>query len=196
MNDPIVATPFTPSPDEDEREEIALLLFDNPAAKTECRPIDEEDFGSSILIEQGDQLKRAMRLLHGVGLAAPQVGLFKRLFVWQEDDGKATAIANPVLFFPALVEYRNDYEACLSVPGTKARVERAASVTLEGRELTGEPVSFRLRAMQARIVQHEVDHLDGTFFLDRAGPVARTLARAQIDKIKRRGLWRPLRVFV
>jgi len=182
-----------PPPRAPEGDEMTLLLYDDLAAKDPCLEIAEEDFGSPILIEQGDQLKRAMRLLRGVGLAAPQVGLFKRLFAWEQDDSIATVIANPVLTFPPPIEHSNDYEACLSIPGTRARVPRPTNVVLHGRELTGETVSIKLRSMQARIVQHEVDHLNGVFFLDRAGPAARYLAFERISKIKRRGLWRPTR---
>ena len=113
----------------------------------------------------------------GIGLAAPQVGISLRLLVM--DDGRRGVRA---LVNPAIVERQGTVKAeegCLSLPGIFAEVERSESVRVEALDGEGEPVTFEARGLQARVVQHELDHLDGVLFIDRLPPVTR-------DRIKRR----------
>jgi len=123
----------------------------------------------------------------GVGLAAPQVGISLRLFVM--DDGKrgVRALVNPVI-----VERRGSAvaeEGCLSIPGIYADVERSEWVRVEATDDAAQPVTLELRGFLARVIQHEIDHLDGVLFIDRLPPVARDRIKR---KIQREGL-RPSR---
>ncbi len=118
--------------------------------------------------------KRMIRTMHdapGVGLAAPQVGVLQRLLVYDVDDDPQ------VLVNPVLDEYSDETEeseeGCLSVPGVTMPVERAVSVRVRGFDASGEPVDFRADGFEARVIQHENDHLDGVLIVDRTSRSAR-----------------------
>jgi len=118
--------------------------------------------------------KRMIRTMHdapGVGLAAPQVGVLQRLLVYDVPQ---------VLVNPVLDEYSEEIEesdeGCLSVPGVTMPVERAVSVRVRGFDATGEPVEFRAEGFEARVIQHETDHLNGVLIVDRTSRSARAAA--------------------
>jgi peptide deformylase len=105
----------------------------------------------------------------GVGLAAPQVGVQKRLFVYDlHDDEGAKVVINPVLT-GGEGEWVYD-EGCLSVPGLFWPIIRPKTVHLTGVDLDGKPISIEADELEARVFQHEVDHLDGTLLIERLGP--------------------------
>ena len=114
----------------------------------------------------------------GIGLAAPQVGIPLRLMVVGDDRGREPrALINPVI-----VDRGGEVtaeEGCLSIPGIFAEVTRSEWVDVETTDIEGRPVKIRGRGLLARVLQHEIDHLDGILFIDRLDPVAR-------DRIKRR----------
>ncbi|MBI3635085.1 MAG: peptide deformylase [Candidatus Rokubacteria bacterium] len=114
----------------------------------------------------------------GIGLAAPQVGVAQRLMVVGHDDKQGPqALVNP-----EITERGGEVtaeEGCLSIPGIFALVTRSEWVRLEATDLDGQPVALSARGLFARVLQHEVDHLDGVLFIDRLDPVTR-------DRIKRR----------
>ena len=121
--------------------------------------------------------KRMIRTMHdapGVGLAAPQVGVLQRLLVYDVDDDPQ------VLVNPVLDEYSDETEesdeGCLSVPGVTMPVERSVSVRVRGFDASGEPVDFRAEGFEARVIQHENDHLDGVLIVDRTSRSARAAA--------------------
>ena len=117
----------------------------------------------------------------GIGLAAPQVGVSLRLVVMADDASReARALVNPVI-----VERdgeRTAEEGCLSIPGVFAPVSRAARVRLEARDLDGALVSLEGRDLLARVLQHEVDHLDGVLFIDHLDPMTRDRIKRKIKK--------------
>jgi peptide deformylase len=116
----------------------------------------------------------------GIGLAAPQIGVSLRIFVM--DDGKrgARAIVNPVVTDRGGVV--KEEEGCLSLPGIFAEVERCKSLRIEGLDGEGQPISFEAQGLQAKIIQHELDHLDGVLFIDRLPPVTRDRIKKKIQK--------------
>lgn len=106
-----------------------------------------------------------MRALNGVGLAAPQVGLAKRLFVLQEPEGPEMCLVNPEIID---MEGREEgEEGCLSMPGIYAMVPRATRIRVRAQDLKGEPIELEAEHFLARIIQHEADHLDGILFPER-----------------------------
>jgi peptide deformylase len=114
----------------------------------------------------------------GVGLAANQVGVLRRMFVFQptvEDEPRA--MVNPEIVERS-EETVPDDEGCLSMQGVLVPVERNLRVTIEARDLDGEEVRLELEGMGARVVQHELDHLDGTLIIDRTTPDGRREALA------------------
>ena len=116
----------------------------------------------------------------GIGLAAPQIGVSLRIFVM--DDGKrgARAIVNPVVTERGGIV--KEEEGCLSLPGIFAEVERNKSLHIEGLDGEGQPISFEAQGLQAKIIQHELDHLDGVLFIDRLPPVTRDRIKKKIQK--------------
>jgi peptide deformylase len=117
----------------------------------------------------------------GIGLAAPQVGIPLRLIVIvDEATREPRALVNPVLTEQGGQVVAE--EGCLSIPGVFAPVARAAWVTVEARNLDDEPVTVKGRGLLARVLQHEIDHLDGILFIDRLDPVTRDRIKRKIRK--------------
>ena len=114
----------------------------------------------------------------GVGLAATQVGILRRLFVFHDED-EDRVVVNPVLTVRG-DETEVDEEGCLSLGPIRMPVERAVEVTLDGFDATGAPVHLELEGISARVVQHELDHLDGKMIIDRTDPESRREAMAQL----------------
>jgi peptide deformylase len=114
----------------------------------------------------------------GVGLAANQVGVLQRMFVFQPSaEEEPRAMVNPEIVERS-DEIEVDDEGCLSMQGVLVPVERNLRVTIEARDLDGEDVRLELEGMSARVVQHELDHLDGTLIIDRTTPDGRREALA------------------
>jgi peptide deformylase len=102
----------------------------------------------------------------GVGLAATQVGVLRRLFVYEPGDEGPRALVNPVVAERS-DETVSDEEGCLSLQGVRVPVDRATRIVLEGKDENGADVRVELDEYAARVVQHELDHLDGVLILDR-----------------------------
>jgi peptide deformylase len=117
----------------------------------------------------------------GIGLAAPQVGISLRLIVIADEEGRGVqAVLNP-----AIVERGGETtgeEGCLSIPGVFAPVVRSAWVKVEARDVNGQPLAINARGLRARVLQHEIDHLDGVLFIDRVDPVTRDRIKRKIKK--------------
>jgi peptide deformylase len=127
-------------------------------------------------------VERMTTLMHeaqGVGLAATQVGVLRRLFVFEPDEDGPRVIVNPVI-----VEQGNDTEpddeGCLSLQGVRMPVDRATKVVLEGKDENGADVRFELEGYGARVAQHEFDHLDGVLIIDRTDDEHRKEALATL----------------
>ena len=126
-------------------------------------------------------LRRMRQLMHdanGVGLAATQVGILQRVFVFQQDE-EPRAIVNPVITERS-EELEADDEGCLSLQRVLVPVERNVSLTLEGKDESGEDLRLELEGLPARVVQHELDHLDGTLIIERTTDEARRQALATL----------------
>ncbi|MHB0989496.1 MAG: peptide deformylase [Bellilinea sp.] len=125
-----------------------------------------------------DDMVETMREAPGVGLAAPQVGLLDRLVVveYEEDDEKEDSpkklyvVVNPEIII-ASEETEMGIEGCLSIPGLVGEVERSLEVVVRGQNRRGQPVKIKANGWLARIFQHEIDHLDGILYTDRATKV-------------------------
>jgi peptide deformylase len=126
-------------------------------------------------------VERMTRLMHeanGVGLAATQVGVVRRLFVFTEE-GEDRVLVNPVIT-KSSKETEVDDEGCLSLREVLVPVERAQKVTIEGVDAKGEPVKLELEPPASRVVQHELDHLDGILIIDRTDDASRRTALARL----------------
>lgn len=151
-----------------------VVTLPEPVLRRKARKVS--DFGPELqtLI---DDMVDTMRAEPGVGLAANQVGVLQRVVVveWgnEEDETvppKLYAVVNP--YFTRMSEEMVDgVEGCLSIPGFGGNVERHAAVTVKGLNRHGKPLTIKASGWLARIFQHEVDHLEGTLFVDRAEKV-------------------------
>jgi peptide deformylase len=153
------------------RKEIALSQirqYGDPALRMRA---DEVEAFDDELRAVTDRMTALMHDAEGVGLAATQVGILRRFFVCTLD-GEDRVMVNPVVT-PLGQDVDLDTEGCLSLGSVRVPVERATKVRLEARDVTGEPVALELEDHQARVVQHELDHLDGTLMLDRTDPESR-----------------------
>ena len=151
------------------RRRVALAQirqFPDPALRMTANEVTEFDRDLAALAER---MKGLMDDANGVGLAANQVGILRRVFVFllsREDDERPIVAVNPRVT-PAPGEPAADDEGCLSLQGVLVPVERPAAVVLEAQDLEGKPFRLELDALGARVVQHELDHLDGVPILDR-----------------------------
>jgi len=118
------------------------------------------------LVQLVERMQILMHDAQGVGLAATQLGMLRRVFVFEPDETGAKAVVNPRLIDPS-EEKETDEEGCLSLREVRVPVERSLRVTLEGKDPAGEDVRYELEGLDARVVQHEVDHLDGVLIIDR-----------------------------
>jgi peptide deformylase len=123
------------------------------------------------------RMKQLMHDARGVGLAATQVGILQRVFVFQKGEDDVVAVVNPTLSDLGDETVIED-EGCLSIQGVTMPVERHLRVSLEGKDEEGNDLRFELEGHPARVAQHELDHLDGTLILDRTTDEARKEALA------------------
>lgn len=136
-------------------------MFGDPILRQRAREVGEITDLHRKLIEN---MIETMREAPGVGLAAPQVGVLERIFVYALDD-TVGAIINPELMVRSK-ETETDIEGCLSLPGLQYPVERPVSVTIRGVDESGETVEIDADGLLAVVFQHELDHLDGVLFID------------------------------
>lgn len=150
---------------------LEIRTFGDPVLKSTAAPVDTFDESLARLAE--DMLE-TMRAHEGVGLAANQVGRLKRILVAALED-EEIVIVNPTIEDEA-DELEKDSEGCLSIPEIQVEVERPVSVAVSGQDLNGEPVRLEASGLLARIVQHEMDHLNGVLILDRTDRESRKAA--------------------
>jgi peptide deformylase len=164
------------------RRRVALAqIRQYPDAVLRMRAREVERFDDDLL-RLADRMARLMHDARGVGLAATQVGVLQRLFVFQPAEAdEVTAIVNPEIT-ARTEETEVADEGCLSLQGVLVPVERAIAVTVEGRDLKGEPLRLELEEMDARVVQHELDHLDGVLMLERTSDESRREALATLRR--------------
>src|SRR5437667_3586811 len=142
---------------------LPIRIFGDPVLKQRTPDVETVDESIRRLVED---MIETMYAAPGVGLAAPQVGVQKRLFVYDLHDGLgARTILNPVIT-EAAGEWVFE-EGCLSVPGLSFPITRPKTVHLTGRDLDGNEVSVEADELEARVYQHELDHLDGTLLIQR-----------------------------
>ena len=159
-------------PEREARRRLALAQirqYPDVALRMKARPVEEFDDDLRSLVAR---MERLMTEASGIGLAATQVGIIRRLFVFQPGEDEVAAIVNPE------VAERSDEtsvadEGCLSIQGVLVPVERSTEITLVGRNEEGEEVRHELDDIYARAAQHELDHLDGVLIIDRTTPEAR-----------------------
>ncbi len=164
-----------------EREARRLLAlsrirqYGDSVLRMKAREVESFDADLERLAERMTEL---MHEANGVGLAATQVGVLRRLFVFS-DEGEDRVLVNPTITKSSR-DTELDDEGCLSLRDVLVSVERAKSVTIEGLDTKGEPVKLELGLPTSRVAQHELDHLDGVLIIDRTDDESRRAALAKL----------------
>nr|WP_155354110.1 peptide deformylase [Acrocarpospora macrocephala] len=162
-----------------------ITIVGNPVLHTPCRPVERYDEELAALVED---MFASMYEAEGVGLAANQIGVDLRVFVYDCPDGDGVSqkgvVVNPTLV-PLGPGERNldpDDEGCLSIPGPRAVVGRPDRATAQGFDVTGAPVTVHGTGVLARCLQHETDHLDGMLYIDRLSKAARKAVLREFEE--------------
>ena len=140
-----------------------ILTDKEPSLHKVCRPVEKFDGKLHKLL---DDMVETMLDAHGVGLAAPQVGILRRIVVIEVEPGEVYELINPKII--AYSGEQDGQEGCLSVPGQWGMVKRPMNVTVRALNRKGETVEITGHELLARCFCHELDHLDGTLYVDKA----------------------------
>jgi peptide deformylase len=172
-------------PETRARRDAALRLvrkFGDPVLRAKALPVERFD---EDLAGEAESMGRLMHDALGVGLAATQLGILHRVLVYQAyADDPVTVLVNPE------IEWRSEerelaIEGCLSLPGVHVEVERHAAVRVRAHDVSGEQLEVDAEGLEARVIQHEIDHLDGILVLDRISREARKEAMRAMREAQR-----------
>ncbi|MCY3928675.1 MAG: peptide deformylase [Acidobacteria bacterium] len=162
---------------------LPIRLYPDPVLRVQCAPV--EDFGSDLRRLAADMIE-TMHEAPGVGLAAPQVGVALRVAVVDAtagmDPDAVRVLVNPRVVDSAGVD--TDTEGCLSIPDFTEKVTRPATVRVAAVDLEGVPFELNAEELEARVIQHELDHLDGVLFVDRLRGLRRQRARSFLRRLR------------
>jgi peptide deformylase len=171
-----------------ETEPLKICKYGDEVLKVKAAEIRDI---TGRIVELAAAMTRTMHQAPGIGLAAPQVGESVQLITVDLSVGE-----NPdellIVINPRIVEaegYEISEEGCLSVPGYSLPIKRSARISLRGTLLDGRDLNAEFEGLQARVLQHELDHLDGVLFIDRLSSLKRTLVRKEINQKRKSGQW-------
>jgi peptide deformylase len=172
---------------------MKVVKYGEPVLEKRAVPVEESEFGGAELKQFVADMFETMYASKGVGLAAPQVGVLKRLAVIdvsspEDQEGpERIVIINPEIVLREGSQTGD--EGCLSIPGFREEVTRAERVVVRARDEQGEPIEIDAAGLKSRALQHEIDHLDGVLFINRISPLKRDLIRRKIKKLAKAGEW-------
>lgn len=155
-----------------------IRQFGDPVLKEESHPVEVDDELRKLV----DRMIKIMHAADGVGLAAPQIGVLRKVIVFQLN-GEEHVLINPRITWRS-EETITDAEGCLSLASLAVAVERAKAVKVEGEDLEGNKKIFELEGLNARILQHEVDHLEGMMIVNRTSREERKDLMARLRQMK------------
>lgn len=169
---------------------LPIVNYPDPVLLTVGKPVEDNEFNGD-LASLVENMFETMEKAGGVGLAAPQVGVSKRLFVMDTpcEDGERERY---VLINPEILHIEGEQvgeEGCLSFPGLFQVVKREMRVIARARNVKGEEFELDVANLAARCILHETDHCDGIVFLDRMTPLKRNLAKQKIKTLQKTGKW-------
>lgn len=168
-----------------------IVKYGDPVLEQKAAPIPDSDFGTPALKQLVADMFDTMYAAKGVGLAAPQIGISKRLTVIDPSAGDNPA-ERVVLINPEIVATEgslHEEEGCLSIPGFREPVKRAAKTRVRAFDENSIPFELEGEELLSRAIQHEFDHLEGVLFIHRLSPLKRDLIRRKIRKLQKAGEW-------
>lgn len=157
-----------------------IRLYGDPVLKRKCKEVEELNSGVKETI---DAMCKVMYQNKGIGLAAPQIGISKRIIIADIGEGLLTFI-NPKIIWRQQKDIMS--EGCLSLPGVSLDIKRSKELALEGLDNKGERIQYGALGLLARVLQHEIDHLDGILIIDRIPEKRLKPIKKELDKIKRK----------
>jgi peptide deformylase len=162
-----------------------IRILGDPVLRQKCEPVTHVDGETEDLVAK---MVATVDAHNGLGLAAPQIGVPKRVIVVVSVDGEGSRHHHPLLN-PEIISACGEEtceEGCLSIPGIYANVKRAQSVIVSGLDRAGKKVNMEASGVMARAFAHEIDHLEGILFIDRIGMVKRNLLRNKLNAIRKK----------
>ena len=156
---------------------MKILTYPDPVLRQKAESVESIDEDVRDIVEA---MTEAMYRDDGVGLAAPQVGISKRIIVVDAGEGWMCLI-NPVIMELGKEEDRIE-EGCLSFPGIRVAITRPTNVTVTALSEQGNPIEVKAEGLIARVLQHEIDHLNGVLIIDHASPLNRRLLTSRLKK--------------
>lgn len=168
---------------------LSIVKYGDSVLETKCAPVT--NFGTPELRKLVLDMFETMYVARGVGLAAPQVGVGRQLTVIDTSSGEDPS-KQLVLINPTIVKREGSQigeEGCLSIPGFREDVRRAAHVVVKAKDVDGNDIEVEGEELLARALQHEIDHLHGILFLNHLSPLKRDLIRRKIKKLQKAGDW-------
>jgi peptide deformylase len=164
---------------------LPIERLGSPVLRREAEPV--KDFGDDLKTLVRDMFE-TMYYAEGVGLAAPQIGRSLQLLVMDtrnevEPEAGRLALVNPRITQASRATERGT-EGCLSIPGVDEQVDRALQIVVEGQDVDGREIELVAEGFTARVLQHEIDHLNGVLFIDRLSPLKRELLLSRYRKLE------------
>jgi peptide deformylase len=170
-----------------EGTDLRVLKYPHPSLRADNADIKEEELKDGSIAKLAKEMFLVMYAAEGVGLAAPQVGVNKRLMVYNESGDKKKWLDEIVMVNPRIIEFSDAKEvageACLSFPGMNGEVERSKWIKVEALNLKGKKIKKKFKDWEARIFQHEYDHLDGLVYIDRLTEEGRRSVQPVLDEL-------------
>lgn len=167
--------------------DLTIVKYPHPSLRSDNSIITEEELEQGEISKVAKEMFLVMYAAEGVGLAAPQVGINKRLMVYNPSGDKKKWLDEVVMVNPQIVEFSEakdvEQEGCLSFPDMSGDVERSKWIKVEAQTLKGKKIKKRFKGWEARIFQHEYDHLDGTVYIDRLNEEGRKEVQPTLDDL-------------
>eukprot|EP00980_Cylindrotheca_fusiformis_P010845 scaffold2462_cov127-Cylindrotheca_fusiformis.AAC.2 len=171
-----------------EGTDLRIVKYPHPALRAENAEITQDELKKSTEIKDlARGMLKVMYAAEGVGLAAPQVGVNKRLMVYNPSGDSTKWLEETIMINPKIVEYSDasdtEIEGCLSFPDMSGEVTRSKWIKVQAMNLKGKPIRKKFNGWEARIFQHEYDHLDGTVYIDRLTEEVRSTVQPRLDEL-------------
>jgi peptide deformylase len=170
-----------------EGTDLRILKYPHPALRAFNAPVTPDELNDGSIVKIAKEMLLLMYAAEGVGLAAPQVGINKRLMVFNESGDRQKWLTETVLVNPIIVDYGPTtdlhLEGCLSFPDMSGEVERSKWIKVEALTTKGKKIKKKYSGWEARVFQHEYDHLDGTVYIDRLSEEDRKQVQPVLDQL-------------